>query len=88
MPPEVREYEIASTLRREMPEVGSTETVHFKMLPYRNLYVMGQKKFIGCLPSRIALRSNYELNYHITVSILSIDNVLYLYSGVIEDLFL
>ncbi|XP_063684111.1 uncharacterized protein LOC134818470 [Bolinopsis microptera] len=67
MPPEVREYEIASTLRREMPEVGSTETVHFKMLPYRNLYVMGQKKFIGCLPSRIALRSNYELNYHITV---------------------
>ena len=50
-----------------MPEVGSTETVHFKMLPYKNLYVMGQRKFVGTLPNRVALKSNYELNYHITV---------------------
>ena len=50
-----------------MPEVGSTETIHFKMLPYKNLYVMGQRKFVGSLPKRIALKSNYELNYHITV---------------------
>ena len=64
---EVREYEIAASLRREMPEVGSTETIHFKMLPYKNLYVMGQRKFVGSLPKRIALKSNYELNYHITV---------------------
>ena len=73
VPTEVREYEIAATLRREMPEVGSTETVHFKMLPYKNLYVMGQRKFVGSLPSRVALKSNYELNYHITVYIPALD---------------
>ncbi|KAL5268223.1 hypothetical protein ACHWQZ_G002175 [Mnemiopsis leidyi] len=67
VPVEVREYEIAASLRREMPEVGSTETIHFKMLPYKNLYIMGQRKFVGSLPKRVALKSNYELNYHITV---------------------
>ena len=38
------------------------------MLPYRNLYVWGSRKFTGSLPARIATKANYNLNYHIKVS--------------------
>eukprot|EP00116_Pleurobrachia_bachei_P008165 sb/3468427/ len=69
-PLEVQEYEIARETRAEVPEIGTTETIHFKMFPHKNMYVSGHRKFIGTLPKRMANRHNYQLNYHITVSVL------------------